>query len=173
MRNIDRLKSLARFIEDAYVKTNVPAMGFNMKSLARDDVPDTSNPHYCGTVACLGGWHLYRQYRICTEAQFSAFCAGFAAHNDRDAGGRSLWRGLIMPYFGDPEDFDDLSRLFHLDGMSYSSTNATGKQAVAVLRHYADSGIVDWGRFDHEGKDLTEAAALPTAKEPEAEPATK
>lgn len=107
-------------VADAIERHSIPDLGFNMRTFgapANDDYRDFSG-HNCGTVACIVGWTL----RV-----LPAFRAWF----NEDA--------VAHPFGISQSDWVELTLP---DGYRFSE--ATSSQAVAVLRHLAATGKVDW-----------------------------
>lgn len=62
--------------------------------------------------------------------------------------GAHLWE-ILQPRLAP----DDYSRLISPPGYLHHSKRYTHARAVAVLKHYRDTGKVDWDRFDHKGEE--------------------
>lgn len=105
----------------------IPDLGFNMGNwVAKESStrPDRSG-HSCGTVACIAGWTK----RIRTQIPVGI-------NEDFYWGPEAKWLGL---------DVDEGEELFFGDDWTCAHLNdVTPSEAVAVLRHLAETGEVDW-----------------------------
>lgn len=132
--NREEFAALADFIE----KHEVKRLGFNMANyiakgagLWRQD----RSGHRCNTIACLAGWEWHRLHgrRLALGAKSDFGLANKMYEEARDALGMT-----------DRE----ATYLFHMDGYMgpYTLGDVTEAQAVAVLRHAVDTGVLDWDR---------------------------
>lgn len=114
-------------VADAIEQHSIPDLGFNMatfRDIARDAEPDNYGAG-CGTVACIAGWA--EAVRLGTGVFVND-----GLTDERSADYLELTSEQSGP-------------LFFGYGMSWSEFTAiTPKQAVAVLRHLAETGEVDW-----------------------------
>lgn len=114
-------------VADAIEQHSIPDLGFNM-GYWRNSVHYIDRPvrdlsgHNCGTVACIGGW---------TEAVLG--------DPVRDLGKA----GELLQL-----DPDRAGMLFCPDGWHTDNAKFTTARAVAVLRHLAETGEVDWSVAD-------------------------
>jgi hypothetical protein len=125
--NKDRILAVA----DAIEKHSIPDLGFNMQyfvAASRPWTPDRSGAK-CGTVACIAGWT--RAVRNGAIPKHAATIHDFRYHHE------AQWLGI---------DAKDARALFLPEdlpgGPNYDSI--TPAHAVAVLRHLAEIGKVDW-----------------------------
>jgi hypothetical protein len=109
-------------VADAIEKHSIPDLGFNMALLNGEGSADLSG-HECGTVACIAGW-------TCAVAKIAPSFEGA-----REFLGLERKQSSVSDYHNGNLFFPDL-KSDHWD--------ATPSQAVAVLRHLAETGIVDW-----------------------------
>ncbi len=121
--NVENILKVADAIE---ARAFADALGFNMgtfKDPANDELADTGEQH-CGSVACIAGW------AEAVRTNSTSFV------NDGFVGERSAeWLGL---------DDDQTSDLFYGVVTWDDFIKTTPQQAVAVLRHLAATGVVDW-----------------------------
>jgi hypothetical protein len=115
-------------VANAIENRAIPELGFNMGTFrddinTRNDLHDASGSH-CGTVACIAGWA--EAVRLNT----STF------DNDGGVPDRS------QEYLGLDQDQADV--LFYGFGGWNDLTQISPDEAVAVLRHLAETGKVDW-----------------------------
>jgi len=107
-------------VADAIEKHSIPDLGFNM-SYAFDAVgpEDDRSGHSCGTVACIGGW---TNVVLAKSGNLPIAAAQRRLElTDRQA-----------------------DALFYPLGYWRVDNDYTPSQAVAVLRHLAATGEVDW-----------------------------
>lgn len=149
----ERLHALADAIEhEELVKDGI---GFNMAQWYgyKDDSAsrqDNTQSHTCGTVACLAGWTALM------EDGPQKFTPDSRASNME-----MYQRAIQVLGIG----AIDAQALFIPENGGYIPENGgyvgsgpgrygyiTTKQAVAVVRHFADTGKVKWGSFDTKGK---------------------
>ena len=115
--NKERILKVADAIENHHFKT----LGFNMESFIAEHSSDRSE-HDCGTTACIAGWVHALQKGIkktlmCKLADdIGEYAQKYLGLNDHQA-----------------------DRLFY-----EVNSNITDKEAVKVLRHLAETGVVDW-----------------------------
>lgn len=122
-------------VADAIENHSIKWLGFNMQSYAASAsrfAPDKLNG--CGTVACLAGWTKAVLGNVRTERGLLAWERRVSRKDRGVAKDTAPLLGL---------DDDDASDLFHPDGW-WQHENQTPAQAVAVLRHLAETGEVDW-----------------------------
>ena len=108
-------------VADAIERHSIPDLGFNMELLrgaADERYPDLSG-HNCGTVACIAGWAL--------------------AVAGKDGGFEAA-----AEFFGFKDQEEEESYDFPLFFPGSPHYGTTSSQAVAVLRHLAETGEVDW-----------------------------
>lgn len=111
-------------VADAIEQHSIPGLGFNMrKYFCPTDVdhnPDLSG-HTCGTTACIAGWAIAV----------------------RDGGNPTDFNG---PWLYDAAEFMGLwkDEQATKDLMLETNNTITPAHAVAVLRHLAETGEVDW-----------------------------
>ena len=117
-------------VADAIEKHSIPKLGFNMcvfgakADSAFADRTDKSG-HGCGTVACIAGTaRTLRTGRI-----FLIRVSRFRWSKEAD------WLGL---------DENDANELFFAAAANIDLEDIEPAQAVAVLRHLAETGKVDW-----------------------------
>lgn len=109
-------------VADAIENHSIPDLGFNMGGYilpADAETPDLSG-HNCGTIGCIAGW-------AASVAKGSII--------DDDASGDKAGKFLGLSGFQRME-------LFVPSG--WLDNNVTSSKAVAVLRHLAETGEVDW-----------------------------
>lgn len=114
-------------VADAIEQHSIPDLGFNMGVFrSKADPTDPSGVdltgHNCGTVACIAGW---------AEAVYV-----------REGGDPDRYRSSSW-YFG-IEDDRTSERLITPPGWRTNPSQFTPERAVAVLRHLAATGEVDW-----------------------------
>lgn len=115
-------------------------IGFNMydyRSDSEDGKQTDKFGHSCGTVACIAGWTMLLEKG-----------ADYGKNKALDFHAQAT-RLLNLTR-------DESDELFTMDN-SYGGTlyDVTPARAVAVIRHFADTGAVDWDSFDDEGKKIT------------------
>ncbi len=115
--NADNIRKVA----DAIEQHSIAELGFNMRSFHRVGGLDTSG-HECETTACIGGWTL------------ALLDPQTWKHAPWDSGRAAALLGL------DAAQEDELFFPYLADG--YRKVRPA--RAVAVLRHLADRGTVDW-----------------------------
>lgn len=145
--NVENILRVAQAIEDAAKPDAKPEIGFCMNWWDHDlDDEDRyygrdMTGHGCGTVCCIGGW---------TDRLFGE------TNSEEETAARL---GLS------PEDGE---RLFYADELFARMKDITPTHAVAVLRHLAATGVVDWtvgapdaepSRFINDLSDDREALA--------------
>lgn len=127
--NIENILKVA----DAIEKHEVPGLGFNMGEVVCE--ADGFNPDFsgagCGTVACIAGW------AIALESGAEDGDQALNTYMDTGAGIASAADWLGLP-------FSKSDRLFFARGADASLRDIKPEQAVAVLRHLAATGKVDW-----------------------------
>lgn len=137
--NTEHLLAVADAIEHA----SIPDLGFNMcdfLAAADQQHPDHSG-RACGTVACIGGW----AYSLAKHATPPAYVERYSP--------------AAQDVFDTARDFlalteESAERLFFVEGLKSDGYGAddedleriTPAQAVAVLRHAAATGEIDWAR---------------------------
>lgn len=115
-------------VADAIEQASIPNLGFNMAwwFLEAGTDYDMSKKHQCGTVACIAGWTYAVKHRGDPELlnlmkiNKDAICGEAQAYLDvseKDAG-----HLFVESCNNDPDD----------------------KYAVRVLRHFAETGNVEW-----------------------------
>lgn len=106
----------------AIERHSIPDLGFNMQywgAPTTKEVPDRTG-HNCGTVACIAGWASRLSLGRPLTGRDDAYSIG-----DDFIGIGNKVDGLFMPSF---KNWNDVSPA----------------HAVAVLRHLAETGKVDW-----------------------------
>lgn len=124
--NKERILKLAAAIE---AQAN-PELGFHMGTF-KNNASDLGIEHPCGTVACIAGWAaaLYEPQIFHDADWMDAYCFdGIAAE------------ALDIPISTDGDE------LFYMRGASIHYEDVTPAIAAAVLRHYAETGVVDWNK---------------------------
>lgn len=89
---------------------------------------DTSG-HSCGTVACIGGWAVY------------LYCDKDIKRASKYSGNLDFMQEILGIY---GQNFFSLCTP---DIQNYSVV--TPDTAAQVIRHFVETGEVDWGRFGH------------------------
>lgn len=137
--NTERLSAVADAIERGSPATS--NLGFNMRDFAAH--VDAQHKDYtgraptCGTVACIAGWaaSLAAQSPVTPQNRYSSGATGIfnTARN---------YLGLTE------EEADSLFYVIEMGGYADDAilTQITSAQAVAVLRHAAATGTIDWAR---------------------------
>jgi hypothetical protein len=123
-------------VADAIERHSIKNLGFNMGYFMFDADPTSSwardnSGHSCGTIACIAGWTRC----VRTGRRFARTGAGpdeFPWQREAD------WLGL---------DTEAGYTLFLTDD-ELPLEEITSAEAVAVLRHLADTGEVDWSVAD-------------------------
>ena len=111
-------------VADAIEGHTIPTLGFNMleyTSSSEAGIEDMSG-HNCGTVACIGGWAA----TLASDGKVARWTA-------------SRWRAAVE-YLG--LEMSEANDLFVPHDLRLSAIEPS--QAVAVLRHLAKTGEVDW-----------------------------
>lgn len=115
---------------DAIEQHSIPDLGFNMGVFKSKAETDTGYPCHidltgrgCGTVACIAGW-----------------AESLWAHEGKPL---ALYHGS-QHFFGMEGRDDDHALLLMPEGWARSPEQYTPARAVAVLRHLAATGEVDW-----------------------------
>ena len=114
-------------VADAIEQHSIPDLGFNMShwfDKATPDVPDLSG-HECGTIACIAGWAS----RVSGDQSENPDHTYEVAADFLGLGALTA-NNLFMPTNG----FVSL----------HQWNSITPAHAVAVLRHLAETGEVDW-----------------------------
>lgn len=121
--NVENILKVADAIEAAAKPDATPAMGFNM-NLWCDAVENAEDPMYadltghgCGTVGCIGGWTQTLLGRPDDNEELTGDLLGL--------------------------DYVAAARLFYPIQIARWE-DITPARAVAVLRHLAATGVVDW-----------------------------
>jgi hypothetical protein len=133
-------------VADAIEKHSIAGLGFNMNYCVSpaDFMTDHTGQH-CGTVACIAGWS--RAIRQGSVPEVARTLPLFEPEPEIE------WLGLSE---------DDAEELFYPDRYATDEVldlgDVTTAQAVAVLRHLAETGEVDWSiaSAQHEGNGETE-----------------
>jgi len=117
-------------VADAIEQHSIPDLGFNMARWYGDGEFDRSG-HECETVACIGGWamHLLSDRNV-------------GAHDFDDVDHAARLLGINRATSTD---------LFYALGCLTSFDEITPSHAVAVLRHLAKTGEVDWSISPEQG----------------------
>lgn len=113
-------------VADAIEQHSIPDLGFNMRALLNDadeEVP-THFSEPCQTVACIAGWAHVASGGSESERSHEVIW-------DTAMG----WLGISAP---------DARKLFVPTELLGSFTKIKPDEAVAVLRHLAKTGEVDW-----------------------------
>lgn len=123
---------------DAIEQGSVRGLGFNMMYWMSDTgvAPDQRPDHACGTTACIAGWAVTVMKR---RAEAPRDIDGFAIKIYRRDGG---FMAAAADWFG--LEGKDAYNLFYAQGSGLLRSQVTSAQAVAVLRHLAATGEVDW-----------------------------
>lgn len=97
------------------------------KALIENQEKADPKSHPCGTVACIGG-----------------YAAILSASEGKVASGGGGWRveSLGCEWLG-LSDTDSM-RLFYGEGYRYGMGSITKKRAIAVLKHFLDTGKINW-----------------------------
>lgn len=123
----DRILALADAIERALAPDASPTVGFNMGTLEGQALPERRDMtgHSCGTVCCILGW----VYRLWPDESTRVDRLDI---EPREILGMFYWNWdeLIMP----PD---------------WRRGEYSAQEAVAVLRHLAETGSVDWDLYQH------------------------
>lgn len=123
-------------VADAIEKHSIPDLGFNMAAYLTSNEPDKSG-HGCGTVACIAGW----AFEVSTNRRPVDW------HDDVD--------GVAAAFFG--IDARTAEKLFvplaDVRATFFPLLHAEPRHAVAVLRHLAETGEVDWSVADKVARD--------------------
>lgn len=138
--NKRNILKVAKAIEDAAKKQEGlrGEIGFNMNVVAAHD-GHGDHVDTCGTVACIAGWAYAIRYPSVTAARLvkvadgAAFLGLHMEHRVPSIAARFL--GLSD---------DEALALFAPDSLLISYRDITPAHAVAVLRHLAKTGKVDW-----------------------------
>lgn len=118
-------------VADAIENHTIPDLGFNMSnwfSPTSQDRRDNSG-HGCGTVACVAGWS-------------AVLATGRQPDNNRWYYGKDHAEKVAKEYLG--LSWPDSSRLFEPEEDVYEWRDIPPARAVAVLRHLAATGEIDW-----------------------------
>lgn len=128
MVNVENINRVADAIETGeLVKRGI---GFNMISLAlKSNTTDVDHFHACNTVACIAGW----AYAISHPKISPGRLAGAAL------GAETIQRGAAS-FLGIGRDV----AIWLFFPIAYDWGGITPAHAVAVLRHLARTGEVDW-----------------------------
>jgi hypothetical protein len=117
-------------VADAIERHAIKDLGFNMSTymqtpLQRWAMPDRSG-HDCGTVGCIAGWTLALTNGVATV--------------------KEMLGGRIHAKAAEALGLDRLTalELFLAPGMGCHYGQVTPEEAVRVLRHLAETGVVDW-----------------------------
>lgn len=140
----ERLLAVADAIEhEALVKKNI---GFNMSQWYYSS--DSERPsrrdktgHECGTIACIAGWTALME-----DGPDRTNMAGWETNIDNGIPARArVVLGISR---------DDARHLFTPEDNGYGGgySEITPAHAVAVIRHYAETGTIRWNNFDSDGK---------------------
>lgn len=118
--NRENILKVADAIEHAAKKRSRPKLGFNMRTVRGIPLPDAPDMtgHNCQTIACIAGW---------TQAVHKLPESNFWARDTREVLGLT---------------HDEAHALF--EPPYWWEGKYTTAKAVAVLRHLAESGEVDW-----------------------------
>jgi hypothetical protein len=119
-------------VADAIEQHSIPDLGFNMKNWfneAGDGIVDNSG-HNCGTVACIAGWTAYLAKGSEPTHAYWTYKDGHTSKIAREFLGLSRWEA------------GDLFEPGAVAAADWGSIKPS--QAVAVIRHLAATGEVDW-----------------------------
>lgn len=123
-------------VADAIEKHSIEWLGFNMDEWAAEagkSYPDRLDS--CSTVACLAGWTYVVRYPSTTPEQLLRLSDDFYSGKQRTV----LTRAETFLELTDRESDD----LFRPSGAGAWNKIEPSK-AVAVLRHLAETGVIDW-----------------------------
>lgn len=126
--NKDNILRLADIIE-AQPHTSVDeAQGFNMEGYI----------HHCGTPSCIAGFAAFESLKETTndEEKIIKTLRLLERYNVNE-----LWN-LAIKWLGFSEEVE-IYELFH-PRCSYQWHNITPQEAAKVLRHFAETGEIDW-----------------------------
>lgn len=137
--NTERLSAVADAIERGSPAT--PNLGFNMRDFAApvdaQHKDHTGRAPTCGTVACIAGWTA----SLATQSPVKP--------QDRHSiGAENIFRTAKDHLNLTKEEADSLFYVIEMGGYADDAilTQITSAQAVAVLRHAAATGTIDWAR---------------------------
>lgn len=131
-------------VADAIERRSIKGLGFNMVSWfqrwgQRDMFkPKAKREDSCGTTACIAGWAVAVKSRFKEPEKKINVLEGLAT----DGWSTSPVMLEAKRYLGLNERQAD--QLFAADGFDVLLSAVTPQRAVAVLRHLAKTGVVDW-----------------------------
>jgi hypothetical protein len=133
--NRENILKVADAIEHAAKKRARPKVGFSMATFAaptRDFTPDRTG-HDCPTVCCIAGWarHLLRPKR-----------RGELWDGLQDEG--ADWDAAVSDFGLTQKEAARLFLAYQAEDLGVLLDDITPTHAVAVLRHLAETGKVDW-----------------------------
>lgn len=124
--NKERILELANVIE----RHSIPGLGFNMSVYGCTGMQDLSG-HGCGTVGCIAG-HAVAHFELDGDPSPLPDLVGVSRRAAEILG----------------LDFTTREDLFCPEGYSEAPEMYPPAKAVAVLRHLAETGEVDWAIAD-------------------------
>ena len=127
--NREMILRVADAIEAADKAETTPVMGFNMnyvREISASSEEDMTG-HGCGTVSCIAGWTL------AIDSDFKI--------DKKITPDDPLWKGAAAHLLG--LDKEAAHNLFMAVGAA-DIEEVTPAEAIAVLRHLAETGEVDW-----------------------------
>lgn len=140
----ERILAVADAIEQEVLVKD--AIGFNMSYYREDDVSTGRMDklgHACGTVACIAGWTMLLQE--------GPLYGKSSEDNDFGDNYSYIFHDKAAALFGLTDQQAD--ELFLAEGSSFDRSlhDITGKQAIAVLKHLAETGDICWDDFNSDG----------------------
>lgn len=128
----DRLLAVANAIEQEELAKSDLKIGFNMADFYSDIGYRDRTKHSCGTIACIAGW--------------------VSLMDDPSVRGGREMDSRAKDILGISSE--DAAELFGYYVSSGELGNFSSERAVSVIRHYAETGDVDWYGFNNDGKRI-------------------